>query len=476
MIIGPIHGVINEAVSTSLRSAGNYARGKVMTPDNEVDLSAPEGRRAVGERIPAPGYDRAQLEVGIVHVGVGGFHRAHQAMYLDRLLSQPETRARGAGLGHLRRRPDARRPAQEGTLFTAQDGLYTLVLKHPDGSTEPRVIGSIARYLYAPDEPERVLAVLADPQTRIVSLTITEGGYNFNQVTGEFDAGQPGRPGRPAARAPRRGPCSASWSRRCAAAATAAVPPFTVMSCDNLPGNGDIARAMFAAFADLADPELGAWLRAEVAFPNWMVDRITPVTTPEDIQQLERDFGVRDGLTVVCEPFTQWVLQDEFPLGRPPWERCGVQLVSDVVPYELMKLRLLNASHQAMAYAGYLAGYRYAHEVAADPVFAEFLLGYMQREGRPDAARGARRRPRRVHRHAAGAVRQPGHPRHAGPAGRLQLGPDSQVAGAGDPREPGPRRRGRRARPPWWPPGPGTTRARMSPASRSRWWTGARRS
>jgi len=352
-----------------------------MTPDNEVDLSTPEGRRAVASRIPAPGYDRGQLEVGIVHVGVGGFHRAHQAMYLDRLLTDPETRAEALrwGICGVDLMPGDRPKKQ---LFTDQDGLYTLVLKHPDGSTEPRVIGSIAGYLYAPDEPERVLAVMADPGTRIVSLTITEGGYNFNQVTGEFEAGNPAiradlRPG--ATPGTVFGFVVEALRRRRAAN----VPPFTIMSCDNLPGNGEIARRMFGAFADLADPELGAWLRAEVAFPNCMVDRITPVTTPGDIQQLEADFGVRDGLTVVCEPFIQWVLQDEFPLGRPPWERCGVQLVGDVVPYEYMKLRLLNASHQAMAYAGYLAGYRYAHEVAADPVFAEFLLGYMRREGRP---------------------------------------------------------------------------------------------
>ena len=153
------------------------------------------------------------------------------------------------------------------------------------------------------------------------------------------------------------------------------------MSCDNIPGNGDIARAMFSAFADLRDHDLGAWMRTEVAFPNSMVNRITPVTTGQDIEQLRETFGIRDAVPVVCEPFTQWVLQDVFPAGRPPWERAGVQLVHDVVPYELMKLRLLNAGHQAMAYAGYLAGYRYAHEVAADPVFAEFLLGYMQQEG-----------------------------------------------------------------------------------------------
>ena len=159
--------------------------------------------------------------------------------------------------------------------------------------------------------------------------------------------------------------------------------PFTVMSCDNLPGNGHLAKEMFASYAELADPELADWVRSTVAFPNSMVDRITPVTTDDDKSLLAKEFALRDEWPVVCEDFTQWVLQDVFPPGRPPWERAGVHLVHDVVPYELMKLRLLNASHQAMAYAGYLAGYRYAHEVAADPVFIEFLRGYMQQEGRP---------------------------------------------------------------------------------------------
>ena len=335
----------------------------------------------LGAGVSRPGYDRGQVRTGIVHIGVGNFHRSHQAMYLDRLLGQPETRTEALrwGICGVDLMP-ADRPRKQ--RFTAQDGLYTLVLKHPDGSTEPRVIGSIARYLYAPGEPGRVLDVMTDPRTRIVSLTITEGGYNLSQATGEFEAGNPAvaadlRPG--ATPGTVFGFVVEALRRRRAAG----VPPFTVMSCDNLPANGDVARQAFGAFASLLDAELAAWLRAEVAFPNCMVDRITPVTTAGDVQQLERDFGVRDALPVVCEPFTQWVLQDKFPLGRPPWERCGVRLVGDVMPYELMKLRLLNAGHQAMAYLGYLAGYRYAHEVAADPVFAEFLLGYMRHEGRP---------------------------------------------------------------------------------------------
>jgi mannitol 2-dehydrogenase len=155
------------------------------------------------------------------------------------------------------------------------------------------------------------------------------------------------------------------------------------MSCDNLPDNGDVAQRMMCAFARLKDPDLADWMEGEVAFPNCMVDRITPVTSPEDIALLEEEFGVRDGWPVVCEPFEQWVLEDRFGQGRPPFEDAGVQMVDDVVPYELMKLRLLNASHQALCYLGFLSGYRYAHEVCQDPLFVDFLLGYMEQEGTP---------------------------------------------------------------------------------------------
>ncbi|MDX6337654.1 MAG: mannitol 2-dehydrogenase, partial [Streptosporangiaceae bacterium] len=164
------------------------------------------------------------------------------------------------------------------------------------------------------------------------------------------------------------------------------IEPFTIMSCDNIQGNGNIARLSVAGFAELKDPDLGAWIRKHVSFPNSMVDRITPVTTSRDIEMLESEFGIRDSWPVVCEPFTQWVIQDSFPTGRPPWEECGVQLAEDVEPYELMKLRLLNASHQALAYPGYLAGYRDVADAAADPVFVEFLKAYMNREARPTLA------------------------------------------------------------------------------------------
>ena len=328
-------------------------------------------------QVARPTYDRATVIPGIVHLGVGGFHRAHQAMYTDALMNDGAAMDFGiVGVGVL---PQDERIVQ---TLNAQDGLYTLVQKHPDGSLEPRVIGSLLRMLHAPSDPDAVLAAMTDPATRIVSLTITEGGYLVDQVTGEFEAHHPSIQGDLQADAT---PTTAfgfivEALRRRRAAGT---PAFTVMSCDNLPGNGDTAHQSIGAFARLKDPELADWMEEHVPFPNCMVDRITPVTAPEDITALEEGFGVRDGWPVVCEPFTQWVLEDSFTDGRPQWEKVGVQVVDDVVPYELMKLRLLNASHQALCYLGYLSSYRYAHEVAADPLFAEFLLGYMQYEGSP---------------------------------------------------------------------------------------------
>jgi len=327
--------------------------------------------------VPVPQYDRSTVTAGIVHFGVGGFHRAHQAMYLDRLMDEGLALDWGiCGVGVMA--SDARMR----DAMRAQDCLYTLVVKDPEGGWQPKVIGSIVQYLYAPDDPEAVIEKMAHPETRIVSLTVTEGGYNFSPVTGEFDAQNPGvqadlQPG--AVPATTFGLVTEALVRRRARG----VPPFTVMSCDNIPGNGHMAQQVFGAFAELRDPELGRWVRQHVRFPNSMVDRITPVTTDEDRAEVAERFGIEDAWPVVCEPFTQWVLEDSFSVGRPPLEQAGVQLVADVEPYELMKLRLLNASHQALCYFGYLAGFRLVHEVARDPLFATFLLDYMDREATP---------------------------------------------------------------------------------------------
>lgn len=330
--------------------------------------------------VTTPGYDRARVRAGIVHLGVGGFHRAHQAVYLDRLMARGQALDWGVvGVGVL---PGDRRMAE---VMAAQDCLYTLVVTHPDGYRSAQVIGSVVEYLLAPDDPEAVVERMTDPAIRIVSLTVTEGGYNVDAVTGAFDAADAGvRADLVPGAAPRTvfGLVTEALVRR----RERGVPPFTVVSCDNVPGNGDVARRSFAAFAALRDAALGAWVEDEVAFPNSMVDRITPATTDEDRTELARRFGVEDGWPVVCEPWTQWVLEDRFGSGRPPLEEVGVQVVDDVEPYELMKLRLLNGSHQAMGYLGTLAGHTYMHDVCQDPLFRRFLHGYMDEEATPTLA------------------------------------------------------------------------------------------
>jgi mannitol 2-dehydrogenase len=259
------------------------------------------------------------------------------------------------------------------------------MVKHPDGNVQARVIGSIVDYRYAPDGAEAVVERLADPGTHIVSLTVTEGGYQIDPVTGRFGATEPNvlldlQPG--AVPSSAFGLVTEAMARR----RTRGLRPFTVMSCDNITGNGAVARKAFVGFAALRDPGLAAWIDAEGAFPNSMVDRITPTTTAEDRALLAERFGMLDDWPVVCEPYQQWVLEDRFCDGRPPWHDAGVQLVDDVQAYELMKLRLLNAGHQALGYLGYLAGHRYTDEVCDDPVFARFLLDYMEREATPTLA------------------------------------------------------------------------------------------
>jgi len=351
--------------------------------DSELTPLRTDTLSALDPQVARPQYDRQQVSVGIVHFGVGAFHRTHQAMYLDTLMNDGKALDWGiCGIGVLP--SDAAMKA----VMDEQDCLYTMVVKDPDGRFEPRVIGSIVQYLYAPDDPEAVIERMADPATRIVSLTVTEGGYNIHAVTGRFDETNPDvRADAEPGAVPRTtfGLITEALHRRW----QRGLPAFVVMSCDNIPGNGEVVRGSLAAFARLRDPALAERIESEVLFPNGMVDRITPATTDDDRAEVARRFGIQDGWPVVCEPFTQWVLEDWAGEGagaggqRPPLEEVGVQLVQDVGPYELMKLRLLNGSHQALCYLGYLAGYRYAHEVCQDPLFADFLLAYMNDEATP---------------------------------------------------------------------------------------------
>ncbi|MDF2824008.1 MAG: mannitol-phosphate/altronate dehydrogenase [Mycobacterium sp.] len=311
--------------------------------------------------VAKPTYDRDGITVGIVHFGVGGFHRAHQAAYLDQLLQQGQAREWGiCGVGVL---PNDRRMKD---ALDAQDGLYTLILVNPDGSRDVRVIGSIVDYRYAPDDPEAVIELLAAPSTRIVSLTITEGGYQLPAQTSVDDGSVFSL-------------VTAALERRRARNITS----FTVVSCDNIQGNGEVARETFAEYADRHHPGLSAWMAEHTTFPNSMVDRITPVTTPDVITSLAETDGIEDQWPVVAEPFTSWALEDHFVDGRPPYEEVGVLMVDDVTPYELMKLRLLNAGHQGLCYFAYLSGYRLVHDAAADPLIADFLMDYWDSEATP---------------------------------------------------------------------------------------------
>lgn len=324
----------------------------------------------------APGYDRSRVHAGIVHVGVGGFHRSHEAMYVDRLLASGETTWGICGVGT---QPADRRMQQ---VLTEQDCLYSLLLKHPGGHRDARVLGAIVDYRYAPDDPGRVVDRVASGDTKIVSLTITEGGYQVDLGTRTFQPAEPAvlldlEPG--AVPSTVFGLVVAGLAARRSRGAGG----LTILSCDNIPNNGEVARAAFTGFAERRDASLADWMHSNVSFPNSMVDRITPATTAADVATVHELLGVEDHWPVVAEPFHQWVLEETPAAQRPPWEQVGVQIVDDVGPYELMKLRLLNAGHQAIAYLGYLAGYRHTDEVCADPVFRQFLLDYMEREATP---------------------------------------------------------------------------------------------
>ncbi|MCG6156589.1 mannitol dehydrogenase family protein [Rubinisphaera margarita] len=347
-------------------------------PLNQQNLS-----RLPGE-ITRPGYDRSRLTTGIVHVGVGGFHRSHEAFYIDELLQSGDASEWGiCGVGL---READRRMA---TILQEQDYLYTLIVKHPDGHRETRVIGSIIDFLMGCDDPTAVIDRMAAEETRIVSLTITEGGYNVDPDTGEFDRSNPDvqydvtNPTTPRLVF---GYLTAALRKRREAGLTA----FTVQSCDNIQHNGNLTRRMLLGFARMQDPELADWIESEVHFPNAMVDRITPVTTDADIEYLKSEHHLIDRWPVACEPFCQWVIEDQFSAGRPALENVGVQFVPDVTPYETMKLRLLNAGHSVLGIPGAVYGYQTIDECMRDDLFATFLRQFFDNEATPvlDAVAG----------------------------------------------------------------------------------------
>lgn len=324
--------------------------------------------------VDAPPFDRRKVSAGIAHIGVGAFHRAHLAIYTQQTLADDDMASWGIlGINLL----DHDRPLADA--FGAQDGLYSVSEFDPHGERRTHVVGAMVDYLHAPTAgAAAVLERLADPAIRIVSLTITEGGYLIDEngrfrlddetVVHDLAHGD----------APKGvfGFIVGALERRRAAG----TPPFTVMSCDNLRHNGAQARKAVLAFAAARSKALADWIDAEVDFPNAMVDRITPATTHAVRDELNAATGLDDRAPVICEDFIQWVLEDRFRQGRPAWERHGAQIVDDVSPYEDAKIRLLNGSHQMLSYPAFLAGHRRVDVAVKDPLFQRYLTDFLDED------------------------------------------------------------------------------------------------
>ncbi len=326
--------------------------------------------------VAVPRFDRAGTAVGIVHLGIGAFHRAHMAVHVDDLL--------GGGGGDWAICGVSLRSPEVRDALAPQHGLYTVVERGAEGE-RLRVVGAVREILVAPESPAAVLDRMAAPTTRIVSLTVTEKGYCHEPATGALDETHPGIVHDLSdAQAPITaiGFLVAALDRR----RRAGLSPFTVLSCDNLPSNGATAAGIVRRFAELRDAELGRWVGDRVAFPNTMVDRIVPATTDGDRAAVAAVLGCHDAWPVVTEPFRQWVIEDRFTAGRPDWAAAGAQLVEDVAPFELMKLRLLNGSHSSLAYLGYLAGHETVADAMADPAIARFVRRLMDDEVTPTLA------------------------------------------------------------------------------------------
>lgn len=341
-----------------------------MTALRRAALHLPAG-------VAAPGYDLSAVTPGIVHIGLGGFHRAHMARYTHDLMeTDPAALSWGIVGSGLR--------ASDSALLAAlgrQDGLYTLVERDAGGEMRT-VIGSIVRTIYASASSAALLDAIAHPATRIVSITVSEHGYHLDGPTKTLDLDAAAiRADLTSPHAPRTMPgiLVEGYRQRRAAGGRA----FTALSCDNIPHNGKVLRGAVLALAEASDPGLAAWIADEARFPSAMVDRITPVPTPAEIAALAAATGVDDAAALFAEAFRQWVIEDDFADGRPGWDRVGAQFVADVTPYETMKLRLLNASHLAIAGLGTLSGYETIGETIADPLIRRYMARLMDAETGP---------------------------------------------------------------------------------------------
>lgn len=328
---------------------------------------------ALAAGVARPRYDPAAHGIGIVHLGIGAFHRAHQAVYLDDLLALHGGNWRILGV--------SLRSAAVRNQMAPQDGRYTLV-ERGAGGERLRVIGSVADVLVASADPAAVVAAIARPETAIVSLTVTEKGYCHDPATGALDEHHPDIVHDLAAPAAPRSAIGFLAAGLAARQANGG-PPLTVLCCDNLPDNGATLRQLLLRFAALADPGLGDWIAAHTGFPSTMVDRIVPATTDADVADVAARLGVIDRATVKTEKFSQWVIENRFIGPCPRFADVGVQLVADVKPFELAKLRMLNGSHSTLAYLGLLRGHEFVHQAIADAAIATIVERLMLDEAAP---------------------------------------------------------------------------------------------
>lgn len=328
---------------------------------------------SLSKAIERPNYERDQVKTGIVHLGIGAFHRAHQAVYTDSVLASGDISWGILGV--------SLRSADTRDALAPQDGLYTVATRSGDGDSF-RIIGSIGQVLVAPENPQAVLGAMVDPTVRIVSLTVTEKGYCYSPASAALDEAHADiihDLANPAAPRSAIGYIVEALARR----RSDGTEPFTLLSCDNLPANGRTLQRVVTRFAELRDPELAAYIRTNVAFPSTMVDRIVPATTEADRATVAEATGFVDAWPIMTEPFSQWVVEDQFPTGRPAWEKFGVTFVEDVDAFELMKLRLLNGSHSTLAYLGYLAGHETVSDVMKAPGFSGLIEAMMDDEISP---------------------------------------------------------------------------------------------
>lgn len=321
-----------------------------------------------------PDYDRLAVRTRMVHIGFGAFHRAHQAVCSDRLASQY-----GSDWGYCEVNLNS------GELIQAlkqQDYCYTVAEMAGD-EMALRVIGVVKEALHGKsDGIDAVIEALAQPDVAIVSMTVTEKGYCYEPSSGRLDLAHPSIAhdiAHPEAPSSLPGIILAGIVRR----RERGLPPFSVMSCDNMPENGHVTRNVVLGLAEKQSSELAAWIAENITFPSTMVDRIVPAMTDETHAALREKLGCDDPVSVACEPFFQWVIEDNFVSGRPAWEKAGAELVSDVLPFEEMKLRMLNGSHSFLAYLGNLAGYEHISDCMADKHFRQAALQLMLNEQAP---------------------------------------------------------------------------------------------